>query len=86
MRVGAVEEADAVGRSEGKRERISEKRAKKHQFFCFVFVFVFFFFFFVSPDFAMATNRHSSGDIPIEPSLFDLIVLGTGLPESLVAR
>ena len=36
----------------------------------------------------MTTSRHrgGGGDIPIEPSSFDLIVLGTGLPESLVAR
>lgn len=32
------------------------------------------------------SSRRGGGEIPIEPSSFDLIVLGTGLPESLVAR
>lgn len=54
----------------------------KHQFFVR-------FSLFLCIDFSLASSMAANlggGDIPIEPSSFDLIVIGTGLPESLVAR
>ena len=76
---------EAVGRR--RRRRKDRKRVIK-RFFHFFFLVYYSLYLSLSFETQMesGSSRRGGGEIQIEPSSFDLIVLGTGLPESLVAR